>query len=348
MADFLQLHMLTAYPPANLNRDDTGRPKTAVVGGVERLRISSQSLKRAWRTSPTMSEVLKDHMGQRTKRLGDDIVKHLTDKKIAADKALEIARAIAAVFGAVQTKGARIEQLAFVSADERQAALAIADKMAAGKKIDLEKEKILRTADTAADIAMFGRMLADRPEFNREAAVQVSHAITTHKVVVEDDFFTAMDDLSDPADEEGAGAAHLDVRQFGAGVFYVYACVDRDLLKSNLDGDAALAKTSLAALVRAAATVAPSGHQASFASRAYASFILAETGNQQPRSLVGAFVNPVHRNDYLIESVDRLSKFRAKLDAAYGQCWQTQAVMDVTGDEAKGRLADIITLAGGR
>jgi CT1975-like protein len=88
-------------------------------------------------------------------------------------------------------------------------------------------------------------MLADRPGFNREAAVQVSHAITTHKVVVEDDFFTAMDDLSDPADEEGAGAAHLDVRQFGAGVFYVYACVDRDLLKRNLDGDTSLARTSM-------------------------------------------------------------------------------------------------------
>src|SRR5208283_742963 len=69
MAEFIQLHMLVSYPPSNLNRDDLGRPKTAVMGGTQRLRISSQSLKRAWRTSDIFTEHLKDHMGKRTKEM---------------------------------------------------------------------------------------------------------------------------------------------------------------------------------------------------------------------------------------------------------------------------------------
>ena len=82
MADFLQLHLITSYGPACLNRDDTGRPKTAVIGGVERLRISSQSLKRAWRTSDVMQQALADHMGKRTKRIGEEIMNHLVGKGV--------------------------------------------------------------------------------------------------------------------------------------------------------------------------------------------------------------------------------------------------------------------------
>src|SRR5438067_11236080 len=99
MSQFLQLHLLTFYPPSNLNRDDTGRPKTATVGGVSRLRISSQSLKRAWRTSSVFAERLREHLGQRTQRLGEEIEKHLHDKGIAPERGLAIARDIAQHFG---------------------------------------------------------------------------------------------------------------------------------------------------------------------------------------------------------------------------------------------------------
>ena len=77
MSRFLQLHLLTFFPPANLNRDDTGRPKTAIVGGATRLRLSSQALKRAWRTSEIFAASLAGHMGQRTQRLGEVVLKHL-------------------------------------------------------------------------------------------------------------------------------------------------------------------------------------------------------------------------------------------------------------------------------
>ena len=143
-----------------------------------------------------------------------------------------------------------------------------AERMAAGEKIEPKPEDLLRRADTAADIAMFGRMLADNPEFNREAAVQVAHAITTHKVTVEDDYYTAVDDLKTA--EEDAGAGFIGELGFGSGVFYLYLCVDTELLLRNLGGDAALAGTACAALAEAAATVAPRGKQPSFAARSRA------------------------------------------------------------------------------
>src|SRR5690606_38759447 len=134
----------------------------------------------------------------------------------------------------------------------------------------------------------FGRMLADDPAFNREAAVQVAHAINTHRAVVEDDYYTAVDDLKTAAEDAGAG--FVGEAGFGAGLFYLYLCIDRDLLARNLGGDGELAQAGVAALVEAAARVAPKGKQASFASRAHASYALIERGAAAPRTLAAAFL----------------------------------------------------------
>ena len=93
MQRFVQLHLLTFYPPSNLNRDDTGKPKTAIVGGATRLRISCQALKRAWRTSDIVSKILEHHLGKRTQRIGSMVREHLRGKLDDA-KALEIAREV--------------------------------------------------------------------------------------------------------------------------------------------------------------------------------------------------------------------------------------------------------------
>ncbi len=148
--------------------------------------------------------------------------------------------------------------LAFISPDERRYALELSEKTAAGQPLPSDKDlakTVLRGADGAVDIAMFGRMLADNGDFNREAAVQVSHAITTHRAQSEDDFFTAADDLK--TRDEDAGEAHLGERAFGSGVYYLYACVNADLLVDNLGGDKDLARKGLDALVRALATATP-------------------------------------------------------------------------------------------
>jgi CRISPR system Cascade subunit CasC len=347
MTTFIQLHILTAYPAANLNRDDTGRPKTAQFGGAERLRVSSQALKRAWRTSAEFSQALEGHIGERTQRLGDEIVKHLRAKGAEDGKAQEIARAIATRFGKPKAKNdphpVRIEQLAFISPQERAQAFAVAELVIAGESVDIEKTELLKKADGAIDIAMFGRMLADDPEFNRNAAVQVAHAITTHRAVVEDDYYTAVDDLKDSTEDAGAG--FVGEAGFGSGVFYIYVCIDRDLLVRNLAGDAELADRGIGALIRAAATVSPCGKQASYASRARASYLLAERGEAAPRTLAAAFLKPVRGEDILLESVRALEKQRCSFAAAYGE-EPGHAVMSVA--EGHGTLQHVITFATGR
>jgi CRISPR system Cascade subunit CasC len=344
MNRFLQLHLLTFFPPANLNRDDTGRPKTAVVGGATRLRLSSQALKRAWRTSEIFTAALDGHMGIRTLRFGETVRAHLIAGGMADDRALAAAREIAGVFGTIKEAAdkhpAQIKQLAFLSPEEQAAALALADRMLAGEKVNAKEAGLLRATDSAADIALFGRMLADDPDYNREAAAQVAHAITTHKVTVEDDYYTAVDDLKTKADDAGAG--FLGEAAFGSGVFYLYLCVDRALLLRNLGGDAALARTALGALVEAAATVAPRGKQNSFAAHGRAHYALAECGTKQPRTLAGAFVRPVSGQDLMTRSIEELTQFRRDLDDAYATVPEAACVMHVG---RSGSLADIVAFA---
>lgn len=190
MTTFLQLHLLTAYPPSNPNRDDQGRPKQALVGGAPRLRLSSQSVKRALRLSEPFRQGLAGHMGQRTKFIAKDVLDHLIAGGMEPAQARIRAEEIAKVFGKIEAQNKKRPDemqgttLAFVSPDERGFALALADKALAGEEMPKDKDlakTVLRTADGAVDIAMFGRMLADNPDFNRDAAVQVSHAITTHR-----------------------------------------------------------------------------------------------------------------------------------------------------------------------
>ena len=351
MERFVQLHLLTSYPPANLNRDDLGRPKTALMGGAERLRISSQSLKRAWRTSDVFAERLDGNIGTRTKRLGEEIFNKLVAGGVAEKKARDWARKIANVFGKLKkskddgsVEALHIEQLAHISPEEQAAIDALVQRLIdTGEAPDENDLKLLRKQKSAADIALFGRMLADDPGFNTEAACQVAHAITVHKVVVEDDFYTAVDDLN--RGEEDVGAGHMGDTEFGAGLFYLYLCIDRQLLLENLGGDTELARKTLSALVESAATVAPTGKQNSFGSRARASYILCEKGDAQPRNLSVAFLKPVeaHGDGLLANAITALAGERDRLDQAYGDGDADAVIMNtVTGE---GNLREIIAYA---
>ncbi|KRT54281.1 type I-E CRISPR-associated protein Cas7/Cse4/CasC [endosymbiont of Ridgeia piscesae] len=366
MTQFVQLHLLTSYPPANLNRDDLGRPKTAMMGGANRLRVSSQSLKRAWRTSDSFEQALKDHLGTRTKEMGPKIYQSLIDKDVSGKKAMDWAKQIAGQFGKLKSLSKKeleavkqmeepektaklmveleIEQLAHFSPEELAAIDALVDELAAsGEAPTQERLALLRERHTAADIALFGRMLASSPKYNTEAAAQVAHAISVHKVTVEDDFFTAVDDLNNG--EEDMGAGHMGETEFAAGLFYQYICIDRDLLRKNLSGDTELADKTLDALIRAAATVAPGGKQNSFASRARASYILCERGEAQPRSLSVAFLKPVAGQDLLTNAIDALEQTRERMDAVYGDGIENPARLNARTGE--GSLDAIIACATG-
>jgi CRISPR system Cascade subunit CasC len=346
MSQFIQLHLLTSYPPANLNRDDMGRPKTAKMGGVDRLRISSQSLKRAWRTSELFESAVKGHIGTRTKKLGVEVYKKFIDGKVPEKDAIERAKNIAGVFGKLKGKDSsntetaeekdtkkkkgkdadknplstlEIEQLAHISPEEMEKVMDLVDKCISEARAPKPEElELMRKPETAVDIALWGRMLASNPIFNEEAACQVSHAISVHPVVIEDDYFTAVDDLN--KHEDDAGAAHIGERGFAAALFYTYICINKDLLIENLGKDAVLANNAISALTEVAAKVSPTGMQNSHASRAYASLVLAEKGEQQPRSLSVAFLKPIEGRKYDEDSISALKKHQENMDKVYGPC----------------------------
>jgi CRISPR system Cascade subunit CasC len=325
MARFIQLHLLTSYPPANLNRDDLGRPKTAVMGGANRLRVSSQCLKRNWRVSDIFKEALGRHVGTRTKRMGPDVYERLVEGGRTENQAEKATKAIVDQFGDLESKKKHYlhKQVVHYSPAELEAIDNLVETLTDEQRDPEDEElELLREEHSAVDVAMFGRMLASTPKYNVEAAVQVAHALTVHEAVVEDDFFTAVDDLNDGRAD--SGSAHMGVTEFGAGLFYIYICIDRAQLVANLQEDEELAERAIHALTEAAAKVAPSGKQNSFGSRAYASIILAEKGDQQPRSLSVAFLKPVNSrgNDdgLLALATSALEETRQNMDKSYGAC----------------------------
>jgi CRISPR system Cascade subunit CasC len=326
MSKFIQLHLLTSYPPANLNRDDLGRPKTAVMGGRQRLRISSQCLKRTWRDSTLFKEALAGHIGKRTKEMGPQIVERLAGGGRTENQALKVAKKIAKQFGEREGQNEkqkkanhhRHSQLVHYSAEELEAIDSLLETLIEEQRDPKDEElSVVREQHRTADIGMYGRMMAgdEFAPFETEGSIQVAHALSVHEADIEDDFFTAVEELN-----EGAGAAHMGVKEFGAGLFYLYVCIDRELLKNNLQGDRDLTERTLSALTECAVKLAPSGMQNSFGSRAYANYVLAEKGDQQPRSLSVAYLDPVAGSGYLDAAIAKLEATRDKMDACYGAC----------------------------
>ncbi|MFZ5584667.1 MAG: type I-E CRISPR-associated protein Cas7/Cse4/CasC [Thermodesulfobacteriota bacterium] len=368
MSRFVQLHLLTFYAPSNLNRDDLNRPKTAHVGGVQRLRVSSQSLKRAWRTSDVFdcfgAQVGEGDRALRTRDFRKLVFKPLVDGGLEpaqaatwTDKVMDNYKKKAGT----KEKKEKDKEKKSISLDAKERfefghmLCLSAQEVAAIRGVvtalvnrqnpsDADLAKVLQKQETntAVDLAMFGRMLADKPDFNVDAAVQVAHAFTVNKATVEDDFFTAVDDLNKR--EEDAGAGHMGEVEFGSGVFYLYICVDCDLLKKNLAGRPDLVRPAMRALAEAAATVAPTGKQNSFASRAYAQYLLAEKGDRQPRSLAVAFLRPVAGADQVGEAIERLRACRADMDRAYGALADDFREMSVPTQE--GALAQVLDFVG--
>ncbi|NLC73988.1 MAG: type I-E CRISPR-associated protein Cas7/Cse4/CasC, partial [Clostridiales bacterium] len=256
--------------------------------------------------------------------------------------AIKWANLIANVFAKVKTTdGLKSEQLVHVSHDEILTIDVYLAEIAKEGRAPAEKEPIkplLCNPVTDVDIALFGRMIADSSKNSVEAAAQVAHPITIHPVVVEDDYFTAVDDLN--KSEEIAGAGHLGVSEYGAGVFYTYVCVNRELLIENLGGNAELANKAIGSLIECVAKIGPKGKQSTFASRVYASYLMVEQGNQQPRSLTAAFMSPLKTENFVAEGISRLKTERDNIERAYGKC--ADVVSEMSVQEGKGSLADVL------
>lgn len=368
MSKFVQIHMLTSYPPANVNRDDLGRPKTAVLGGKNRLRISSQCLKRTWRTSAVFQEALGNNKGFRTKELGKAIKESLVDGRplwevvndgeggtderdtVGEETAEEWTSPIIKQFGDVD-EGLQHSQLVFVTPEEIESIDGLLSTLVAeDRKPEDEELELLRKSTRAVDVAMFGRMMADSPDKSIEGATQVAHALSTHEVVMENDYFNAVEDLNQF--REDVGAAHLGNREFASGLFYLYTCVNRSLLERTLNTQNSgtdcrepteLASDSIEALVKAMATETPVGMKNSYGSSTYASYALVEKGEKQPRNLSSlAFIDPVRGDKFLSQSIQKLEESYKNLDEVYGDSF-VRKEMNVPAGE--GLLEEIAEFA---
>ena len=315
---FIELHMIQNFAPSNLNRDDTNNPKDCEFGGYRRARISSQSLKRAIRYEPVFAESTQVAIGERSKWMSRPI----KEKLIAAGKDEEQAANVASAFvkdfyaKADKKNPEKSSVLLYFSQEEVDnaarglledwdAAVAAAenDKSLPDLVKALQKETKNRTS--APDIALFGRMLAENPELNIDAACQVAHAISTHRINMEMDFYTAVDDLQESEQEEGAGAGMMGFTNFNSACFYRYVRIDWGQLVKNLGGDIALAARTVEGFLRAALDAIPSGKQNSFAAQNPTSLALAvvrEDGKSW--NLANAFEEPVYagKNGSLISS----------------------------------------------
>ncbi|HAT5573658.1 TPA: type I-E CRISPR-associated protein Cas7/Cse4/CasC [Proteus mirabilis] len=339
MSQFIQLHILTSYAPSNLNRDDLGRPKTAIMGGFERLRISSQSLKRHWRTSELFNIALSGNIGIRTKKFGLQLYDAFIEGGVSEKNAKNWVGLIIEQYGKIKKDSIETEQLVHISHLEKSLAFDLINLLIKEQREPTKQElESLKTINTSVDIALFGRMLASAPKYNIEAACQVAHAISVHSTVIEDDYFTAVDDLNNG--ETDTGSAHIGEAGFAAALFYSYICINKTQLIESLDGNEELANKAIQALTEVAIKVSPTGKQNSFASRAYASYVLAEKGSYQPRSLSVAFLKPIDDEDMENAAINAL-KFRMEnFDKVYGTCAESRYQLNAV--QGEGSLSGLL------
>jgi CRISPR system Cascade subunit CasC len=347
----LELHILQNFAPSNLNRDDTGSPKDCEFGGHRRARISSQCFKRAIRQAFDKQRLIDEaNLASRTKRLVDEITKRLKDGGKAEDEARRVVENILNGVKLTVKDDGKTQYLLFLGADEINAiaglcsrywdALSAITAVPAGEDGGAKKAKAkdakkagadaippeikkamleVLNGGKAADLALFGRMLADLPDKNVHAASQVAHAISTNKISMEFDFYTAVDDLK-PDDNQGSDM--LGTVEFNSACFYRYANVDVEQLKKNLDGDVELASKTIEAFIRAAVTAVPTGKQNSMAAQNPPSFVLAVTRDAGLWSLANAFVKPVRPNtdgDLIENSIKALDGYWGDLTGMYGK-----------------------------
>lgn len=304
---YMDVHVIQTLPPSNINRDDTGSPKTAQYGGVRRARVSSQAWKRAVREYFNRnSQEFK--VGVRTK----DIVSYVADKVMrkspdwsrdAAMKGAEDAINNAGI--ATPTKDHKTKALFFLG---DQQAEQLAEAVIQGKNTkenEKELQKILQS-NPEIDIALFGRMVADAPELNTDASCQVAHAISTHAVQTEFDYFTAMDDLSA---EDQSGAGMLGNIEYNSSTLYRYADVAVHDFERQLQ-DLKAASDACQLFVKAFSNSLPTGKVNTFANQTLPSFVMVTLREDRPVNLVSAFEQPVHaaqESGYVDASIGKLA-----------------------------------------
>ena len=367
----IEFHILQNFPPSNLNRDDSGAPKDCDFGGYRRQRISSQCMKRSVRQSDVFRDQMTDRLGIRTKRAPIEVAKLLVRQGHSQEQSDAMTREFFDALYGINDKG-NTDYMLYIGAEELQRAATLLteadsetganaesltmlraevnklpkkEKEAKRKEIDEVTKPFNALAEQykktypkhvrSVDVALFGRMLADSPTENIDAACQVAHAISVNRMAMEFDYFTAVDDLQ-PEDNTGAGM--IGTVGFSSSCFYRFACVDMSQFSRNLGGDDKAAAEGVLAFAEAFVQARPSGKQNTFAAHSLPALVMVvvrESG--QPVSLANAFETPVKPgNDQSLtdEAIAALGKHYGKLKKMYGLNGQATCV--VLDDETTG------------
>jgi CRISPR system Cascade subunit CasC len=354
----VDVHVLQTVPPSNINRDDTGSPKTAIYGGVRRARVSSQAWKRATRDAfkPLLNS---DELGVRTKRVvelvSDEIAKQdpsLSDRAPALAEAALTAAGIKIVPAKKAEALAESGYLLFLSARQisNLAELAVSAARDAGDDkptFDKSEARARANREHSVDVALFGRMVADVTDLNVDAAAQVAHALSVHAVTSEYDYFTAVDDHKKADADEDAGAGMIGTVEFNSSTLYRYATVDVDRLHDNL-GHSQASCRAVEAFVRAFVTSMPTGKQNTFANRTLPDAVLITVRDTQSINLVGAYEEAITDHDpagRIAAAIQRLVTHSSELHEAFDQQPVAAWAFGV-GDRATvlGQIADRSTL----
>lgn len=296
---FVDFHVIQTLPPSNVNRDDTGSPKTAIYGGARRARVSSQSWKRSMRRYFVENGALE--VGVRSLNIGEyvaDIImqKDPTKKK---DDAVKMADEVLKNAG-VPSKDGKVKALFFLGKEQAEM---LADAALSGVK-EKDALKTIIQSNPAVDIALFGRMVADDPSLNEDASAQVAHAISTHAVETEFDFYTAVDDL---APEDNAGAAMLDTVEYNSSTLYRYANVAVHEFFKQMQGDKDRTVKGMRLFAEAFANSMPTGKINTFANQTIPQFMMINIREDRPVNLVSAFEKPVKSDQGYVEpSIEKL------------------------------------------
>ena len=358
---FLQIHTLSPYTGALLNRDDSGLAKRLPYGGALRTRVSSQCLKRHWRIAVdphALSEidgaveslrsrelVTKRVIGELTGQFPEDVLAALEPElqmAVYGDKGTVKSNRQTLLFGEPELRWLK-DQAHALATDAEGDSGAAKEKAGVWRKefkatIKAMRDQTALPAGLAA--ALFGRMVTSDTDANITAPLHVAHAFTVHEEEPESDYFTAVDDLS--GDEPGADT--IQETELTSGLFYGYVVVDVPGLLSNLGGDVNLAGQVLHNLVYLIAEVSPGAKLGSTAPYGRASFMLLESGDRQPRSLAEAYRSPCE--PHVRTAVDALADHLQRLDAAYATGETRRAMSLAPADipnAEMGSLADLAT-----
>lgn len=384
----VELHLLQNFSPSCLNRDDTNAPKDCEFGGVRRARISSQCLKRAIRWSAEFAQTPKARVGVRTKRLTEALCAQLCLRNCADPAATEVAAALLTVLVGQLGPQGRTRALVHLGHDElaqmadliasRWEALVEAAATAAPstdsrrhktalQKLATEVAAGFTPGSVAPDIALFGRMVAENAHLKVDAACQVAHAISTHRAVMEMDFFTAADDLRP---REQPGAEMMGTVEFSSACFYRYAVVSLAQLLRNLGDDVDLAALTVEGFLAASVAALPSGRQTTMAAHNPPSLVLAVVRAWGPPwSLANAFESPVRvgegecrssfgpatsQSSLVGQSLTALDRYWGRLARMYGEAavvarpaaWLEEADVEFLSDQRLPQVAQVLEVVG--